>query len=289
MKLDHYDFIIGIDQVGAVDSKGDPKPLPISILYLDQNSSWKLITKDHLNNPLELKSLNYENLFDLCIELFSIDISFCNIFISVDAVLGLPHKINRDNDNSSNFIRKYIKQSIRQPKWGLTAGKIFFNKILKESGYRENSNLLRESEVSLKANSVFKTTPFQRNIQTGTFRIWKDLASFPLSKIFIFPYDRVDPKKPHIIISEGYPTLAWKVLNNTNRTKQDYSLLKKCLPEIKNINLIKDSLPDQKDAVMLSLFVWKLLKDEKIYLKGKNTEGAILGHHSISEPSQDKN
>ena len=289
MKLSHYDFIIGIDQVGAVNSKGSPKALPISIISIDENKRSTLFTKDQFDNPLELKSLSYKIINEVLINLFAVDISFCNVFIIVDAVLGLPTLINKEQCSSSRFIREHIQQSLSQPNWGLAAGQSFFDKVLICAGQEKSLPLLRKVEASLNANSVFKSTPFQKNIQTGTFRIWKDLANFPLSKVLIYPYDKVDSAKAHVLVAEGYPTTAWKALNKTSRTSTDFSYLKKNIKKVGNLDLIKEALTDQKDAIMLCLMAWKLLNDEYFPSPLDNKEGAILGYHSICEPSQDKN
>lgn len=69
----------------------------------------------------------------------------------------------------------------------------------------------RACEVAAGANSVFASRPYQRNIQTGTFRVWKDLGTHAEPWLNLWPFaEAAAPGLPWLY--EGYPSLAWKRL-----------------------------------------------------------------------------
>src|SRR5690606_15146623 len=62
------------------------------------------------------------------------------------------------------------------------------------------------------ANSVFQSRPYQKNIQTGTYRIWKDLTSGgPTRWANIWPFET---ERSELLdapwIFEGFPSLLWR-------------------------------------------------------------------------------
>ena len=171
---------VGIDQTGAIDRSGTPHPLPaclingqeVTFFYLDSFSK-----KDLLKN---IKSIN-------------------NLVICVDCVLGLPQELALP-------WRKTLELIQAHQGYGRIPAKNFFLSL------SDGRIIRRQIEIACNANSVFKEKPFQKNIQTGTYRIWKDIAKAPAD--FAVPFLMEVPKKNQIPIYEGYPTLSWKLLFN---------------------------------------------------------------------------
>ncbi len=142
----------------------------------------------------------------------------------------------------------------------------FFN------SFKQEKFLSREIEKQLSANSVFTSRPFQKNIQTGTYRTWKDL-SLDIDKINIWPH--LNYNSEYFTLIEGYPTEAWKRLNNTNRFSKDLSILKKNCPEVEKIDIIKTFSKDHQDASLLALLCLTKLRDGIIFWDA-TLEGDIL-------------
>ena len=62
----------------------------------------------------------------------------------------------------------------------------------------------RQVDLLTGAQSVFRTHPFQRNIQTGTYRIWRDLAEESVFDFWPWKTPQTSKKSQ---IAEGYPSL----------------------------------------------------------------------------------
>ena len=189
-------WILGIDQTGAL-ARGRPKPLSFclfvkkpktQIFYIPKKVSW----------GLGLKALNKSNLEILMRELnLKLDSSG---LIVVDAVLGLPKTLGIRQVE----LRTLFKTAHDDYGYGKVEGARFFGSLIKD----QKTLLRRECETELKANSVFVTMPAQRNIQTGTHRIWKDLGE-DTNWFSLWPNERSTKK---VLIAEGYPSYFWKAL-----------------------------------------------------------------------------
>lgn len=72
----------------------------------------------------------------------------------------------------------------------------------------------RPVDQKMKAQSLYSPTPFQRNIQTGTFRIWSELGENPLNWIGIYPWSPIDSDVNTWAV-EAYPSYAWNSIFNS--------------------------------------------------------------------------
>ena len=105
--------------------------------------------------------------------------------------------------------------------------------------------------------SVFKNKPFQKNVQTGTFRIWKDLGSDKEYENFSFwPYETESLNK--YTVCEAYPSLCRKELKETYK------------------NNIKFKTKDHEDAYLIALYASQFTVSPYGSLK----EGFILSRKS---------
>ncbi|MBC7421179.1 MAG: hypothetical protein H7328_10660 [Bdellovibrio sp.] len=239
---------IGIDQTGAVDRKGKPRPLPVcfirnktvSFFYLSQFSRQEMINQIQ---PLENEEL----------------------VICVDCVFGLPSQLKLT-------WRKAMKRIIKYDGYGMQVAREYFRDIGKGKVLR------REIEIACHANSVFIEKPFQKNIQTGTFRIWKDI-SFEENQFYAPALEKLtDPDQ--IKIFEGYPSLSWRLLfgSNTRQPSRVSEFLRVSFPLIlftpeQQLKLEQD--PNLADALLLALTIKKFRKSA--FLLKPSHEGWILG------------
>jgi len=67
----------------------------------------------------------------------------------------------------------------------------------------------RKADLLARAQSVFRELPYQRNIQSGTFRIWSELGGAPWLNVWPF-CQRAHPRRAWL--AEGYPSFFWKHL-----------------------------------------------------------------------------
>lgn len=196
LNLKNYDYIIGIDQTGAT-LNGQPKPLPCAFIDPRKNS---------IQLGLWLSSFNLESFKNLIPNFLE-----QKTLIIVDAVLGFPKKLEMNIFEIMTLIGK-------NQGYGMKAAEVFFNQLKKE--YNITGNPLRSIEKKLGANSVFTPYPFQKNVQTGSYRILKDLSSD--EKWYnILPFE-MDAQFEHHII-EGYPSKAFKELLNTKRSREMFN------------------------------------------------------------------
>lgn len=234
--------VLGIDQTGAVSANGVPKPLPACLIENDQIS------------------LLYLKKFDQEIA------SYKPKAICIDCVLGIPQ-------NLPLTWRQAIAKTKIYEGYGRKVSEKYFSDL--------GSGLIhkRQIEQKINANSMFQTHPFQKNIQTGTFRFWKEMAIDP--DWFYVPsltFEKTSSEK--IPVVEGYPSLSWKQIFHVNTRKplDVLNLLKKYYPTFK-ISATEKTLiskdPNLADALVLALGLREKISELKKIKKSK--EGWILG------------
>lgn len=264
--------ILGVDQTGALDSNKRPRPLPCALIYL-RNNSWQLLTKDSGENPLSLSCFDSTHITEL-VSKYLVTSKSENYYVIVDVVIGLPQEFLTLNNSVEEQLKDYMRKTVQVDAWGLEAGKEFFNRILIENSESCNPSK-RQVELALGANSVFTPYPFQKNVQTGTFRVWKEMA---LSDFDDLSFGHFSKNKAKISVIEGYPTLAFKKLMGTKRSnpKEWPSDLEKFFPNIKKKT--SDLNQDHLDALLLAIQAFDTLVIKKQSICPLNSlEGGILG------------
>ena len=263
-------WILGIDQTGALCGKG-VRPLPYCLLTQD-HGVWKIESRPprflkglpHLNrNSLEFLLPNFETRQGL---------------VGIDCVLGLP----RVCGITQKQLKRCFQVAFHSYKNGLKEGQRHFASYLSAlNGKRRSidSDPLRDCEKRAKAQSVFKTFPAQRNVQTGTHRIWRDLGE-DVSWFELWPSTR--PTKT-ALLCEVYPSLFWRNLfgEKSRRPKQIKSI-SKSLQLRGRLENIYHSDADWADAAIAALGILKTVKSESskglTHLpRSAKTEGWILG------------
>ena len=240
---------IGIDQTGAVNRLGKPKPLPVCTILNNQVNFLYLETfsKKCLIETLGIKSKQ-------------------KMAICLDCVLGLPQELNLPWQKALELIRTsegFGRKSASQFFKKLGGGQIF----------------ARQVEIKSQANSVFKEFPFQKNIQTGTYRFWKEIAES--QNDFAVPFLRDSITADKISLYEGYPSLSWKLLFHLKyrNPKKLPALIKDFFPELvispPALKMLKKD-ENLADAFVLALSL-KNFKRTSFLKPGYENEGWILG------------
>lgn len=248
----NFAYYIGIDQTGAVDKNGIPKPFNVSIIDSRNNKSifytmlkLKSISRIEIETLLKKTVQNYQNEKSM---------------ICIDCVFGLPY----ETETSINQILKKAKSfKYKNKDFGALTAYQFFKQFLKK-----NKNPRRIVEEIANANSVFNLTPYQKNIGCGSYRILKELSSD--KKWFcLWPFNLKTIHKHKFVLAEGYPSYFWKMLFNS-RTR-DIQLLKK------RFNNLKIETVDHADSFILALGAKECSKQITQPVNKLKKEGWILG------------
>lgn len=243
---------LGIDQTGAIyqngRQKGQPKPLPSCLIEKDQIHFFylKSLSQKDIESHIDRKK-------------------FKRLLICADCVLGLP-------ESMSLSWRQALSQIQNFDAFGRIPASQFFKSLGKGKVPR------RAIEIECKANSVFQEKPFQKNIQTGTFRLWKEMSKNESD--FYVPALEVQKDPERLRIYEGYPSLSWKLLLSAKKRQPEALrvLLQRKGIKVKfqseHSRLVKKD-PNLADALLLALTIQKYRTDA-LSLK-PHIEGSILG------------
>lgn len=287
-----FTSFLGIDQTGATDSKGNPKPLPAALIY-KSGSKWRL-EFSRSQSRLQIPRLTKENLKSFLREFPLPGPDLSKTGLVLDSVFGLPKetwpRTRKTKSGGSDGLFALFQQAAdfeyKEKSFGRDVAEAFFAQFLPSGKFHPLPQRL--CEVRSGANSVFLTRPFQRNIGCGTFRIWKDLGSSEEKWFQIWAFDKPTSRlheDPWIF--EAYPTLFWKKIlgfparNATSLT----GWLKSSAPE--DLMFDPKQLPwllddaDLCDSVVLALGAWILQARGQIWkiptFPSLSKEGWILG------------
>lgn len=263
------DVLIGIDQTGAASRKGkNAKPLPVCVLGLNTDRQWKVVT-EFQRKKLQLKMLGPDELLELLTQL-EIEVPLKKVGLAVDCVLGLPRTFVKKPPKGRPYLWEVFRAAAEFNKDGKEFGRdvaeaFFSNWVATDS----KSIPRRTCEKISGSNSLFQSRPYQKNIQTGTFRIWKELGRTSTEWIRIWPFEKMkNPQLQGPWIFEGYPTLLWKeVLKSpTRRPSALKSLVSTRFPQVQ-IDTWKhvQTDPDHADAFVLALGAAALLTENRLW------------------------
>ena len=254
MKTRPIKTIIGVDQTGAAIRNGtQAKPLPLVVGFRKKNT-WSFLT-EWKKQKITLSSMNPVEITQLFDEI-GLPLIWEDTVLVLDCVLGLPRLVTKPL--SQVDIWKFFSQAsqFKSPngQFGRKSAEEFFKKIWSQ---KTNPIPKRTCEVWSKSNSVFQSRPYQKNIQTGTFRLWKELGHPKEPWAQIWPYDLAQSKSPikGPWIFEGYPSLIWKKLLLCPH--RDLRLLKQSVYQrMEGIELdtwrTVENRPDHADAFVLA-------------------------------------
>jgi hypothetical protein len=251
-----FSVFFGVDQTGATLQGGKKaRPLPCAILIEESPRAWTSTWRVEL---LELESASLGCFQDALSRAGVPAVEWGSCALLLDCVLGLPHEVCAGSEEGASFLWKLFKKaaaySYQGKSYGREAAEVFFAEILEQSGQKGIPT--RQCEELAAANSVFRSRPFQKNIQTGTYRLWKDLGkelgreasgwgNFWPANLWSSP----DLARPWIF--EGYPSWIWKrVLGLPHR---DSKLLKQ---------LFDSGRMEFADRVRVKASDWNLLLED---------------------------
>ena len=139
--------------------------------------------------------------------------------IVLDCVLGLSVAVQKMHPLAAD-VRKLLEYAASHPK---NSGERIYGRDVAAEFFAEfaiEGDSLRECERMSGAQSVFKTIPWQRNIQTGTWRMWYELGRSIISNaasVKIWPQE-AEAADAQLWLFEAWPTLLWKAwLRQTSR------------------------------------------------------------------------
>lgn len=254
-----YSAFLGIDQTGAVDQNGVPRPLPICYLAAKGSGSSKNNIHDFSIELDYLRRLEPQVIWDRW--------PGKNAAIIMDCVLGLPKDLNKD-------WRAAVHAAVHTEGFGRKAARDFFREL--EGSSRKH----RAIELKLSANSVFQEHPFQKNIQTGTFRLWKEIGMHGQQVHVPWVEPPLKSRRRVLPVFEGYPSWVWKTLLRSPKRDPGNlsSLMKRAgfslkLSARQRRLIAKD--PNLADALVLALAGYAWLNQERS--RPPNPEGWILG------------
>lgn len=201
LRFPKFQIFLGVDQTGAARAGGKrAAPLKAFVIRRSPHSrAWE-------GEPLLLESLS-KKVIDQKFRASS------ELAMIVDSVLGLPQACwPREKKVTSQKLWELFRETQAPAGFGRSYSETHFTGILKRHNLLSIPSRLCEEIVQ--ANSLFRTRPFQRNIQTGTFRIWRDLTSHePQPWCYFWPFDlERSPWQDLPWIFEGYPSWLWKTL-----------------------------------------------------------------------------
>jgi hypothetical protein len=261
-----FSIFIGIDQTGAVArgssaTKPIAQSMPVAILA-QFDGVWRLkLTSSKSAKPLLVHSFSKAEIVR-CLAEADLKIGFASsskTALIVDCVFGLAEEAWPRNESSLSAL--FTRAAAAPGGIGLQAAADFFALILKDSGHDQSKvpYPARRCEIMARANSVFRTRPYQKNIQCGTYRIWRDLGSAPEAWMQVrhfTPSHAVSREMPWVF--EGYPSLIWRDYLQL-RSRHLPSLASEIRRVASHIKIAKPDMqrmlssPDAADAAVLAI------------------------------------
>jgi hypothetical protein len=190
-----------------------------------EGQQWQIqVSQPVSKQPLYLNTLNYDNLMALQ---RSVDRQEGPLIVAIDCVMGLPTGVPCNphwGQGRSMLLQLFLEAAHHQNQlklrgdapYGMEASRSFFRKLYPDGAQdqkRPPRPPQRWVENLLRANSVFRERPFQKNIQSGTYRIWADLGeSSHLDRLHFWPFDHVARcQAGECVFVECYPSHLWRV------------------------------------------------------------------------------
>jgi len=249
-----FDVVVGVDQTGAaVDGGAAARPLAVAVAVRTGERAWSIKAKAR-GAALKLPSLTPAEVTAL---LHSVRVKGLpeHTALLLDCVLGLPGDTTpRPGADALWAVMASSGQGdVDGVRFGMARAQRFFDGLLHAGGLPR-----RACEVACDATSVFQTRPFQKNVQTGTYRIWRDLTSSPARWLNLWPLETAPlPEAPWAF--EAYPTWMWRtVFGVRTRDRSMLRLAVKMAGKRRGVTLTVDGWDvveadaDVADAVVLA-------------------------------------
>lgn len=300
-----FNFFIGIDQTGAARLGGaEAKPLPVA--FVDARGSRARLVASVAGRPLKLEHFSREAIETLLgaalVQSISSSaapspqsiLSSSSTALLVDSVFGLPSLAWPQGQRAGaitlrDLFREAAKDTHDRRGYGLRAAAEFFASVLRRSKSSSASASTttvplpslkypsRACEHLAGANSVFRTQPYQKNIQCGTYRIWRDLGRFGSEWVHLRYFEEFNEADPLVtngtvfsrpFLFEAYPSLLWRdvlKLRTRDRTK-----VRAALCDFGDVSMTDEDVllierdADHADACILALGGYWLAKQNSL-------------------------
>jgi len=243
--MSKFSIFIGIDQTGASRRGGRAAaPLKMSVLAPNSRGRFQLIPK--ILSAVSPRALGEHAVLD------------SRTLLAIDCVFGLPAACWKKKKNQAGALWELMKSTQGSPLYGRGPAEDFFQTLVR-SPIESPKLPRRECELHCKANSVFLARPYQKNIQTGTYRIWKDLASESADRWFhLWPFEDEKVSRDLPWIFEGYPSHLWREIFNfktrqPERIGEIFSLFKSEITVTSKDLALLQSNADFADSAILAL------------------------------------
>lgn len=231
-----FNYIVGLDQTGAINSKGEPKPLFATLVCVKTE-------KTFINE--RLKNLNYES-FDEIFKKNKLSLKDKKVLVLIDSVFGLPATLGVKPEHLLSKVKSFEH---KKKKYGLETAHQFFCSFLKP----QQQHPTRSCENLVKANSLFKKHPFQKNISCGTYRVLKQLALSNLN-YKLWPFHELT-SETQFCFAESYPSYIWKTL---------YKLPSRQVKKLEALTSKKFLTADDADSFVLAQMGLTLIKNKQL-------------------------
>lgn len=269
---DPPEVIVGVDQTGAARRGGRAaRPLPVAAVVTGARP--RLIAT-LAGRPWRWDGLHPDRLRDAALPLG-------RTLVLIDAVLGLPQAAwaRRASPGGRVGLARLAVDAAAFEHGGKRFGRPVAEAFL--AGF-DPGRVADHRAVDRLAGAwpVFRTRPFQRDVGTGSVRVWSDLAE-GLEAWRLWPYD--DPG-PGPWLAEGWPSQAWRALGEgTRRPGAVVEVLRAAWPELvldpDDAEALRAS-PDQADAAVLAVWGARArggLPDPAALPEAARVEGWIAG------------
>lgn len=214
-----FDVVIGVDQTGAIAERGaSARPLSVAVGLRGDAGKWTI--KAGQKGALKLASLARGDVENLLAQVRA-KVPLSRVALMLDCVLGLPESVMPED--GADALWRVMTSSAQGDedgvRFGMARAQKFFDALLPPT----ESLPQRACEVLCGAVSVFQTRPFQKNVQTGTYRIWRDLTSTQPRWVNLWPFES-EPMPDAPWAFEAFPSWMWR--NKLGVRTRDRSMLK---------------------------------------------------------------
>jgi hypothetical protein len=277
--LRSFSHFLGVDQTGRRLKSGKAAPLPACSLTVEGEHA-TLKACDEKLKPLYLDAMTSQ-----CVVNAVSGSASPPYALVLDCVFGLPEAVRLSQGLSAHpfdCFERLNKSLYSDLGYGREAASSFFLDL-----WSQPSIPARCIESIAGSNSVFRRHPFQRNIQTGTFRIWKDIATgFHRNECGFWPWDNAESGTHPFWFFEGYPSFFWRTLFGF-QNRCPGKLVEK-LESIQGLSIVGQDIisqsADHADAAVLAVGAWLLQRSGRLWapvglspLPAGVQEGWILG------------
>lgn len=287
---------LGVDQTGAVIKRAGGqvyRPLPAVIALPGRNRTIQILAASGHQKKIGLASFDPGEIVAL-VEPY-VDVPR-DIVVLADCVFGLPSDMRRGNASLRQLLDRAAKHdSAASEPLGRQRSAAFFRNILNEftpDRHDDKKWPLRRCEQLASSNSVFQEHPFQKNIQSGTYRIWCDLGRSLRKQnghaVRFWPHDFTTERHTNnannaqdahatgagqmMTIAEGYPSLYWKTFFGT-KTRRPEDLQTLSTAALKDLGWsltcphweVITNDPDTADAAVLALAAFIMQSSSELF------------------------